>query len=69
MNLREIVKNGYASKSEVDAAWERYLLTVQADKERYDRNLLRRHQENPNDLMFTKNPAKLARVKELMARC
>lgn len=68
-DLRKMVKNGYSNKSGVDAAWERYLLKVQADKARCDRNLLKRYQENPNDIMFTQNPAKLARVKELMARC
>lgn len=37
--------------------------------EERDADLLRWYQQSPNDIMFTMNPAKLARVKELMARC
>lgn len=34
-----------------------------------DVDLLKWYQDFPNDIMFTMNPAKLARVKMLMARC
>ena len=39
---------------------------AQLEMEERDADLLRWYQQAPNDIMFTMNPANLARVKELM---
>ena len=61
--LDEMTVMGHRSefiRDAVESAYSKY-----AD----DADLLRWYQSCPNDIMFTQNPAKLARVKKLLGEC